>query len=231
MSGPTGDTARPLSLVHVVRAPAPAANAEGERPPLLVLLHGVGANEQQMAGIAPAFDPRFLVVSVRSPLVLGPNAYGWFHVTFTPQGPVIDADEAEAGWTLIARFVDEAVAAYDADPDRVYVGGFSQGAIMSLAALLTAPRKIAGAVAMSGRLLPEVLPHAAPVDELRGKRVLIVHGDADEKLGVHLARWAREQLERLPLALSYRELPMGHGITKESLAVVTDWLSASLDAA
>jgi phospholipase/carboxylesterase len=168
---------------------------------------------------------------VRSPLVLGPNAFGWFHVTFTPQGPVIDAEEAEAGWALIARFVDEAVAAYGADPARVYVGGFSQGAIMSLAALLTAPRKIAGAVAMSGRLLPEVLPHAAPADELRGKRVLIVHGEADEKLGVHLARWAREQLERLPLALTYRELPMAHAMTDESLAVVTDWLSASLDSA
>jgi phospholipase/carboxylesterase len=231
MNGVTGHASRALSLVHVVRAPAPGANAEGERPPLLVLLHGVGANEHQMANIAPAFDPRFLVVSVRSPLVLGPNAFGWFHVTFTPQGPVIDAEEAEAGWTLLARFVDEAVAAYGADPARVYVGGFSQGAIMSLAALLTAPRKIAGAVAMSGRLLPEVLPHAAPADELRGRRVLIVHGEADEKLGVHLARWAREQLERLPLALTYRELPMAHAITDESLAVVTDWLSASLDGA
>ena len=231
MSGVTGHATPALSLVHVVRAPAPDANAVGERPPLLVLLHGVGANEKQMAGIAPAFDPRFLVVSVRSPVVLGPNAFGWFHVTFTPQGPVIDAEEAEAGWTLLARFVDEAVAAYGADPARVYVGGFSQGAIMSLAALLTAPRKIAGAVAMSGRLLPEVLPHAAPADELRGRRVLIVHGEADEKLGVHLARWAREQLERLPLALTYRELPMAHAMTDESLAVVTDWLSASLDSA
>jgi len=231
MSGERGYAAHQLSLVHVVRAPAPGANAEGERPPLLVLLHGVGANEQQMAGIAPAFDPRFLVLSARSPLVLGPNAFGWFHVRFTAQGPVINADEAEAGWALIARFVDEAVAAYGADPARVYVGGFSQGAIMSLAALLTAPRKIAGAVAMSGRLLPEVLPHAAPEDELRGKRVLIVHGEADEKLGVHLARWARDQLVRLPLELTYRELPMAHGITAESLAVVTDWLSASLDAA
>jgi phospholipase/carboxylesterase len=231
MSRAPVDATRELSLVHVVRMPTPGANAEAERPPLLILLHGVGANEGQMAAIAPAFDQRFVVVSARSPITLGPNAFGWFHVTFTPQGPQIVAEEAEAGWKLLARFVDEAVAAYGADPARVYVGGFSQGAIMSLAALLTAPQKVAGAVAMSGRLLPEVLPHVASPDLLRDKRVLIVHGEADEKLGIHLARWARERLAQFPLDLNYRELPMRHAISEESLGVVTSWLTASLDGA
>lgn len=223
-----------LSLVHTVRPPAPDANAEGERPPILVLLHGVGGNERQMAQLAPAFDPRFVVVSARSPITLGhgpsgEEAYAWFHVTFTPEGPVIDGEEAAAGWAHVARFVDEAVAAYGADPARAYVGGFSQGGIMALAALLAAPERIAGAVAMSGRLLPEVLPHAAPPDALRGRQALIVHGVADEKLGIHLARWARDELARFPLALAYRELPTGHAVTPESLAVVSAWLTASLD--
>lgn len=219
-----------LSLVHEVRPAAPGANAPGERPPLLVLLHGVGANEQQMMQLAPSFDPRFIVLSVRSPLVLGPNAFGWFHVTFTANGPKIAADEAAAGWKQVTQFVDEAVAAFDADPARVFVAGFSQGGIMALTTMLASPQKLAGAISMSGRLLPEVLPHAAPPDALRDKPVLIVHGTADEKLGIQLARWAREQLERLPVALTYRELPMGHTITPQSLAVVTTWLSTLLDA-
>lgn len=218
-----------LSLVHTVRLPVGGAGANGERPPVLVLLHGVGANERQMEQLAPSFDPRFIVVSARSPLALGPNAYGWFHVTFAARGPVINQDEAQAGWMLLAAFVDEVVTAYNADPAQVYLAGFSQGGIMALATLLTAPAKVAGAVSMSGRLLPEVLPHAAAEHALRDKPVLMVHGEADEKLGIHLARWAKEQLERLPLVLTYRELPMGHVITPESLALVTGWLSASLD--
>ena len=218
-----------LSLVHVVRPPTPGANADGERPPLLVLMHGVGSNERSMAQLAPAFDPRFIVVSVRSPVVLGPNAFGWFHVSFTASGPVIVAEEAEAGWKHVARFIDEAVAAYGADADRVFVAGFSQGGIMALATLLTAPEKVAGAVSMSGRLLPEVLPHVAPAAVLRGKPVLIVHGESDEKLGIHLARWAREQLEPFALDLAYFELPMGHAVTPESLAIVTAWLASALD--
>ena len=217
-----------LSLEHLVREATPVIS-EGARPALLLLLHGVGSNERSMASLAPAFDPRFLVISARSPIVLGPDSFAWFHVTFTDQGPVIDGSEAAAGWAHIARFIDEAVASYGADPARVYVAGFSQGAIMALAALLTAPERIAGVAMMSGRLLPEVLPHAAPPEALRGKRVLIVHGAEDQKLGIHFARAAREQLVRLPLALTYRELSIGHAITAESLAEVSAWLSVSLD--
>lgn len=217
-----------LSLVHSVRPAATGANAPSERPPLLVLLHGVGANERQMAQLAPAFDPRFIVVSARAPLTLGPGAFAWFHVTFTPQGPVLVPEELEAGWVLLARFIDDAVAEYDADPARVYVAGFSQGAIMALALMLTAPEKVAGVVAMSGRLPPEVLAHAAPPERLEGKSALVVHGTSDDKLGIHLARQARERLARFPLALTYRELPMGHTITEESLATVTEWLAVSV---
>lgn len=218
------------SLVHVVRPAAPGANVEGAKPPLLILLHGVGSNERSMTQRAPAFDPRFVVVSVRSPLTLGPDAYGWFRVRFTATGPVIDAGEAQAAWTSLALFIDDAVALYDADPMRVFLAGFSQGGIMALATLLTAPAKVAGAVVMSGRLLPEVLPHAASRDALRDKPVLIVHGATDEKLGLHLVRWARQQLAQFPLKLTYRELPMGHMITEESLTVVTTWLTIALDA-
>ena len=184
-----------------------------------------------MASLAPAFDPRFLVVSARSPLTLGLDAFGWFHVTFSAQGPVINAAEAAAGWAHVARFIDEVVQAYGADAERVYVAGFSQGGIMALATLLTSPERIAGAVMMSGRLLPEVLPHTAPVASLREKPLLIVHGGTDEVLGIHFARDARKQLASLPLALTYTELPMGHQVTQESLAAASTWLTALLERA
>lgn len=219
-----------LSLHHVARLPAAGDRDASNRPPLLILLHGVGSNELSMAALAAAFDPRFLVLSARSPIVLGPSSFAWFHVTFTPSGPVIVAAEAVAGWKHIARFIDEAVAAYEADPARVYLAGFSQGAIMSLATLLTTPERIAGVAAMSGRLLPEVLPHVAEASRLAGKPVLIVHGTDDEKLGVQFARDAKEVLARFPIALTYREMRMRHEITRESLDVVTAWLTAQLNA-
>ena len=219
-----------LSLTHLIRPPVAGANAANARPPLLLLLHGVGSNEQSMSRLAPAFDPRFLVVSARSPITLGPNSFAWFHVTFTAQGPMIDSNEAKVGWTHLAHFIDEVIEAYSADPARVFIVGFSQGGIMALAALLTAPEQIAGVAMMSGRLLPEVIPYAAEPARLRDKPLLIVHGISDEKLGIHFARSAREQLARFSLALTYRELAMGHTVSEESVAAVAAWLGARLAA-
>ena len=215
-----------LSLAHLTREPT--APAEGA-PPLLLLLHGVGSNEADLFGLAPELDGRFFVASARAPITLGPGAYGWFHVAFTPQGPAIIPAEAEQSRQALIRFIDEVVEAYGVDPRRVYLMGFSQGAIMSLSVALTRPDKVAGVAAMSGRLLPEVRPLIAAPEALRGLPILLVHGTADQVLPIHHGREARDQLAKLPVALTYREYPMGHYVTPESLRDVTAWLEERLN--
>jgi Predicted esterase len=217
-----------LSLVHLVeppRMPPPA----GEKPPLLLLLHGVGSNEHDLFGLSSYVDDRFLVISSRSPLTIGPGAFGWYPVTFTSEGGV-RADEGLAveGIGKLLSFLDEAVAAYEADPARVYLMGFSQGAIMSLFALLTAPEKVAGVVAMSGRLLPAAWERRAPDAALTGKPVIAVHGLYDSVLPIQQGREIRDKLSTVPVDLTYKEYPMAHEVSTESLADVTAWLTARL---
>lgn len=219
-----------FSRPHIVRTHAPGRLVRGQLPPLLLLLHGIGSNEQSMAVLARSFDPRLVVVAVRSPLQLGQNSFAWFHVTFTPAGPVINEPEARAAWTQLPQLIDEAADAFGADPDRVYLGGFSQGGIVSLATLLTAPEKVAGTIVMSGRLLPEVLPHVVAPERLTRKPLLLLHGTEDRTLPLSYAHHARAHLSQLPVALSYAELPIGHSVTPESLAVASTWLTAQLDA-
>jgi len=218
---------RSLSLEHRLRLPGIAASRP-EGPPLLVLFHGVGSNELAMASLFDAFDPRFLMISARSPIEVAPYAFAWFHVAFTPQGPVIDRDEAEAAWRRASTFIDEAVAAYGADAGRVFIAGFSQGGIVALSTLLTAPEKVAGVVCMSGRLPPELLSHIVSSDRLRAKPALIIHGVLDETLGVQYGRDAYATLQPFQLSLEYREFAMGHTTTDESVAVVSTWLSGRL---
>ena len=62
---------------------------------LLVLLHGVGGQETDLADLASGVDPETLVVLVRSRIQLGPGQFGWFRVAFSPEGPKIAADEAD----------------------------------------------------------------------------------------------------------------------------------------
>jgi phospholipase/carboxylesterase len=216
-----------LSLVHLVRQPdRPTAGPA----PLLLLLHGVGSNEQDLFGLAPYLDERLVVVSARAPLTLGPSSFGWFPISFTPEGPVHDQAAAEQSRVLLIGFLDELVATYRADPARVYVGGFSQGAIMSLAVALTRPEKVAGVLAMSGRLLLEALADRAPDASLRGLAILLQHGLYDQVLLIQHAQAARAALESLPVDLDYREYPIAHEVSQQSLADAASWLAERLDA-
>ncbi|HYK95026.1 MAG TPA: alpha/beta hydrolase-fold protein [Candidatus Dormibacteraeota bacterium] len=217
-----------LSLVHRVRRPGVVASV-GAGPPLLLLLHGVGSNELAMASIAGSFDPRFLVISARAPTALGPFAFGWLDEVHTGHGLVVDPAEVSGVSAAIIRFLDEAVDAYAVDLSRVFIAGFSQGGIVALICLLTAPEVVAGVVCMSGRLPPEVLPRRASPDRLEGKHALVVHGRDDDTLGVGYGRTASDTLASLGLTVAYEELEMGHTTTDASLARVSDWLTAQLD--
>jgi phospholipase/carboxylesterase len=198
--------------------------------PLLILLHGVGANETSLLGLARGLDPRFAKLVVRSPLDFGPNAFGWFHVDFTPAGPVHAAAEAEAGRQQLADFIPEAARAHGADPERVYLLGFSQGAILAMSVLLTRPDLVAGAVAWSGRILPEAVPQGRPGPLLAQRDALVVHGLHDATLPVRHGRASRDTLAGLGLrSVEYQELAMGHEVTRESLALTQRWLGQRLD--
>lgn len=223
---PPTDSTSALSLTHLSRPPS--ASQPGQ-PPLLVLLHGVGSNERDLFSFAAALDPRFHVVSVRAPLVRGPDSFAWFDVQFLPNGFAISADHLRASRERMVQFVGEAVAAYHADPARVYLLGFSQGAIMSLATALSSPALVAGIVALSGRIPPEVRPSIALPAELTGLPILLIHGQRDAVIPLSYAHEARELLETLPVALTYREYDMAHEITERALADVSRWLSARLD--
>jgi phospholipase/carboxylesterase len=215
-------SASKLSLIHLKRL---SRLTDGERPPLLLLLHGVGSNEQDLFTLAPQFDPRFVVLSVRAPLVWGPDSFAWFTVRFQGDQPIINAQELDASRTRLTNFISEAILAYNAHPARVYLFGFSQGAILSLTLALSVPRMLAGVVACAGRVPPEVLPWASPPGEISGLPVLLQHGREDVTLPIDWAHRARAMLEERGVVLTYHEYDVGHTLTAEMLADANAWLA------
>src|SRR5437763_736373 len=109
---------QPTSLFHLVQPPQQPSNG---KPPLLLLLHGVGSNEEDLFSFAPMMDPRFVVVSARGPITLQRGAYAWYHVTWTADGPIHTADEAEQSRQQLVGFLDDIVTQYDVDPARVFI--------------------------------------------------------------------------------------------------------------
>lgn len=220
----------PLSLKHIIKRAKPEDSGANRRPPALILLHGVGSNEQDLFGLADRLDPRFTVVSARGPLTRSPGSYAWFPVQFAPGGFVIDPEHAERSRQLLLQFTGELVDEYQIDAKEVYLMGFSQGCIMSLYAALTEPERYAGVAGMSGRLLPEVLPKLASPERLQGFPLLVVHGTEDTTIPVSYGRDIRDQLSKLPVHLDYREYPIGHWVTDQTIGDIRAWLSSRLDA-
>ncbi|MCW1968162.1 MAG: alpha/beta hydrolase [Anaerolineae bacterium] len=215
-----------MKLTHRVRR----SNLSGQPAPLLIMLHGFGSNESDLLGLAPYLDPRFTIVSVRAPYSLGYNSYAWFELQFSPLGQVIgrDMQQAELSRATLGEFIGEATQAYNADPKQVYLMGFSQGAMMSAYVALTQPDLLAGAVLMSGSVLPEWQPAPAAALTLKNLPMLVVHGIEDAILPIEHGRNSRAKLSALGVPLEYHEYDMAHTISEESLSDIDVWLTNRL---
>lgn len=205
-------------IVHPQEAPL-------EGNPLLIMLHGYGSNEQDLIGLAPHLDSRFLCVGVRAPHELDFGGYAWFHIEVTPQGIVLDYEQAQASSDRLLEMVEVLRAQYVAT--SVYLLGFSQGAIMALRLALQYPQRYAGVVAQSGVCAEEMLPEGEP-EGLSALPVLMTHGRWDQVIPVAQARVSNELLQPLPLQFTYKEYEMGHEINQECLEDVRHWLQECL---
>jgi phospholipase/carboxylesterase len=96
----------------------------GKKPPLLILLHGVGSNEEDLFRFAPQLDEHVLVLSPRAPLTLQAGSYAWLHVDFSTGQPVIVVQEAEESRQRLSEFIDEAVTHYGGDSKQVLSWAF-----------------------------------------------------------------------------------------------------------
>jgi phospholipase/carboxylesterase len=185
--------------------------------PLVVLLHGRGSDEEQIAGLAGHLPPELAYAAVRAPIAEG-GGYAWF----ANRG--IGRPVAESLAETMAWFRTWLDAEHAARP--VLLVGFSGGAAFAGGLLLADPQRWAGAAILLG-----TLPFDAglPVDDgrLAGVPVLVAQGDADTVI-------PRELLDRTWSYLhdsSGAELaaprdPGGHGLSAGTLDALTGWLTA-----
>lgn len=214
-----------MSLFSVTREPkVPSA-----RPPLLVLLHGIGADELDLLPVADALDPRLLAVSLRAPYEAEPMGHAWYALDWSTTPPAPDLEQAERSREELAASLPELASRAGAEPARTFLFGFSQGATIALALALTRPELVRGVVLHSGRVLQGLERRVVPAEELSGLDALVLHGAHDDVLPVERGRETRDLLAPLLGArLEYREHDAGHFVTGASIADAARWLSARI---
>lgn len=206
-------------------------HVETVRPPearrLLLLLHGFGADERDLAGLLAHLDPAgaYCVVLPRGPIAVpGTPGYAWY--TWGADGAA-DLERFTESLDLLDDLLDEACVEYGFDRAESLVGGFSQGAGMALALALRLGRPSPrGVLALSPALPGPPLPVTIDADAVHGLPVLIEHGGEDPVVAVARARALARDLESRGVPTTYVEFPMGHGVAIEGLEVARTWLAA-----
>lgn len=215
-----------MLLQHIHRPPQKKLV---DRSPLLILLHGIGADKHDLFGLAPFLDERFFIVSARAPYALPYGGYAWFELYIKPEDISINVEQFEKSKAILLEFINLIVCEYNLDPNLVYLCGFSQGAIMSLSIALANPEKFAGIVAMSGRATTEMLPEQKDFGKFKDFPVFVAHGIYDTVLPIDKGRETKEILSQLPVDLEYKEYEMAHEISQASLEDMSEWLKKRLN--
>lgn len=191
------------------------AGSDPQRKPLL-LLHGTGADENDLVPLGQMVAPGAALLSPRGKVL--ENGMPRFFRRLA-EGVFDEADVRRRAEEL-ADFVAAARDAY-ALPAPVAVG-FSNGANIAAALLYLRPEALAGA-ALIRAMVP--LREARPAG-LAGKPVLILSGAMDPLIPAADAARLAALMEEAGAEVRHESLPAAHGLTQQDVAILRKWLAA-----
>lgn len=155
-----------LDFIHRYVPPDDAGSGD-----TLVVLHGTGGDENDLVGVGQAVSPGAGILSPRGK-VLENGAPRFFRRL--SEG-VFDAREVRSRGEELARFIRDAIAAYDLDAGRLFALGYSNGANVASTVMLIDPGLLQSAILLRPMLVYE--PEQAP--SLSGSSALISAGRMD----------------------------------------------------
>lgn len=194
------------------------------------MLHGVGADGQDLISLAPALGTAvpgaaFASPDAHQPCDMAPPGMmagrQWF--SLQSRAPADLLREVRASAPVLTDFIAQQLEKYGLGYDRLVLMGFSQGSMMSLYVAPRLPGRIAGVLAYSGALLweDEGAAHTPPVR--------LIHGEADDVVPVSAYRYARRALEKHGFDVSGHATPgLGHGIDEAGIESGADFLRSVL---
>ncbi len=189
------------------------------------MLHGYGSNEEDLFSFASELPDEYYVISARAPYDMMYGSYAWYAINFdADENKFSDLDQARTSRDVIANFIDELIATYPIDAQQVTLIGFSQGTILSYAVALSYPQKVQRVVAISGYLNTEIATENYAQNDFKNLTIFASHGTVDQVIPVDWARKAKPALEALGIQTTYKEYPIGHGVSPQNFYDFKSWL-------
>ena len=191
----------------------------GQGPATLLLLHGTGANENDLLPLGRALLPEAHLLSPRGKVL----EYGMPRFFRRLAEGVFDVEDLVARTHELADFVDRATKEYDLDPSRIVAVGYSNGANIAGSLLLLHPGVITRAVLLRAMLPFE--PDQPP--DLTGTRVLISGGRVDPITPAESPKRLEELLRASGADVELQWQPAGHELSQDDVEHALQWLAES----
>ena len=167
-----------------------------------------------------------MILSVRAPFAFPyGGGYTWYDIDAvgTPEQTMF-----KSSYDKLTMFIEDALKAYPIDQSRILLLGFSMGTVMSYSLALTMPELFRGVVANSG-YIPEGTHLTLRWNDIAQLEFFVAHGTFDPVIPLTFGRRAKELLIEAHASLTYKEYPMAHQISEESLADFAAWINQRLD--
>jgi len=209
--------------------PTHGPHAGGTPGHLVVLLHGYGADGNDLIGLAPVLAPLMPDTVFHAPNAPhrcegNPMGYQWFGISRLD--PHLVAEGVRAAAPYVDAFLDETMAQYRLDESKTALVGFSQGTMMALHVGLRRAKQLAGIVGFSGML---AAPEALGREIVTRPPVLLLHGDKDETLPHMLSESAADVLRQNGVSVRLQIAKgIGHGIDQTGLSHAARFLLETL---
>ena len=195
--------------------------------PVLFLMHGYGNNEKQFNRLVEELNNKYLIVSMRAPFNFMVIKNRWYEYSISDGDTLSNQAQIDVSTKRIIKTIEHIEEEYNIDEKKIFIGGFSQGAIMSYKLALLYPNKFGGIIIHSARL-----PVEYSVKELnlyKNLYILIIHGSEDSGLSTKWAYQGKALFEKLGANTDYYEAKIGHKMNKETYGKIKQWLFTLVD--
>jgi phospholipase/carboxylesterase len=191
--------------------------------PAIFIMHGMGSNEEDLLPLVHDLANSAFIFSIRGPIEQPPG-YAFFTIEGFGKPHRTVFDNAVQG---VIQLIVEMSKKHPIDASRLFLMGFSQGAILSMSVGLTLGNRIKGIAALSG-YIPGFVKEEYKNQEIGSLSLFISHGEMDPVLPFDWGQEAQAFFRQLGAPVEFHAYPVGHQVSQENYIDFRKWLEKNI---